>query len=101
MDYDNEPTHSELLVIQGKEPFNAEPTASSLVEFQLTPEELVYCRNHGPVREFDEDDYFVAIKGGVGREMRLSITEIKTDFPKTRVVAALQVCTEYRFEFII
>ncbi len=91
MDYSNEPEHSELLVVQAQEPFNAEPLSAALVEFQLTPEELVYCRNHGPVRQFSEDDYTLTIKGMVGKEVTLSMRYIKTMFPQTRVVAALQV----------
>ncbi len=64
MDYTAEPTHSDRLDIQQAQPFNAEPSAADLVEFSLTPEELVYCRNHGPVLHFDEETYFVTFKGG-------------------------------------
>lgn len=92
MDYSTEPPHSDLLTIQGTEPFNAEAPVEALVEFNLTPEDLVYCRNHGPVREFDEETYFLVVKGGVDREIKLSIPELKTTFPTTQVVAALQVC---------
>ncbi|KAF9448616.1 molybdopterin binding oxidoreductase [Macrolepiota fuliginosa MF-IS2] len=89
MDYSCEPEHSPLLVIRGKEPFNAEPTAAALVEFPITPEDLVYCRNHGPVREFDEDTYSVTFKGN-DKECQLSIHDIKTMFPKVETVATLQ-----------
>jgi DMSO/TMAO reductase YedYZ molybdopterin-dependent catalytic subunit len=91
--YRNEPPHSQLLTIQGTEPFNAEPPASALVEFNLTPEDLVYCRNHGPVREFDEDTYPLTVKGGVNRELNLTVKELKSSFTKVNVVAALQVRT--------
>lgn len=98
MDYSNEPEHSELLVVQAQEPFNAEPLSAALVEFQLTPEELVYCRNHGPVRQFSEDDYTLTIKGMAGKEVTLSMRDIKTMFPQTRVVAALQCAGNRRNE---
>ena len=91
MDYSNEPPHSELLEIQAHQPFNAEPPSSSLVEFQITPEELVYCRNHGPVRTFPEDEYVVEIHNLNGTKNCLSLPDIKKTFTKTRVVAALQV----------
>ena len=91
MDYSSEPAHSPLLHIQESQPFNAEPSAASLVEFALTPEELVYCRNHGPVREFDES-YTVIIKGGNKGDLTLRLSELKANFPLTRVVAVLQVC---------
>lgn len=91
MDYSCEPPHSELLNIQGNEPFNAEPPASALVEFNLTPEDLVYCRNHGPVREFEEDTYPFTVKGGVNQELNMTVKELKSNFTKVEVVAALQV----------
>ncbi|KAF8962694.1 Oxidoreductase, molybdopterin-binding domain-containing protein [Flammula alnicola] len=90
MDYTCEPSHSSLLNVQEKEPFNAEPSAADLVEFSLTPEDLVYCRNHGPVRQFDQDTYSLTIKGGDKGEIRLSLHDLKSTFPITRVVAALQ-----------
>jgi sulfite oxidase len=91
MDYSCEPVHSSLLNIQAKEPFNAEPTAASLVEFPVTPEDLVYCRNHGPVRELDEDTYMLSISGLVKQEVKLSITELKASFASKEIIAALQV----------
>lgn len=89
MDYSAEPPHSELLIVQGSQPFNAEAPTSALVEFNLTPEDLVYCRNHGPVREFDEETYSLIIKGD--RELELTIPELRSTFPIVQVVAALQV----------
>lgn len=94
MVYDEEPPHSDLLVIQGDQPFNAEPRASALVEFPYTPEELVYCRNHGPVRDFDDDAYRITVKGIVDREVVLRMKELREDFPKVRVIAALQVSSD-------
>ena len=91
MDYSTEPPHSELLFVQASQPFNAEPPTSALVEFDLTPEDLVYCRNHGPVREFDEDSFTVLIKGGVEREITLTVPELKSMFSLVRVEAVLQV----------
>lgn len=91
MDYSNEPPHSELLVVKGKEPFNAEPEVSALVEFKYTPEDLVYCRNHGPVRELDWREFMVTVNGAVDTPLKLSIWDLRTQFQKTHVVAALQV----------
>lgn len=98
MEYTSEPPHSEILKVQGINPFNAEAPTSSLVEFNLTPEDLVYCRNHGPVREFDEEAYSVTIKGGVGKELELTIPELKSTFTTVQVVAALQCAGNRRNE---
>lgn len=90
MNYSSEPPHSPLLNVQGTQPFNAEPSAASLVEFPLTPEDLVYCRNHGPVPEFDPRNYSIVVRGGDKGEVRLSLNDLKSQFPITRVVAVLQ-----------
>jgi sulfite oxidase len=95
MDYADEPPHSELLIVQGTKPLNAEPDASALVEFQLTPEDLCYCRNHGPVRELDEEDFRVTVNGGVEKELKLSMHDLRSLFPMVHVVAALQVHKPY------
>lgn len=91
MDYTCEPQHSHLLVTQEQEPFNAEPPSSALVEFAITPEDLVYCRNHGPVRQFDEDEYSLTIKGGSNGDVELNMNDLRTSFSTTRIVAVLQV----------
>lgn len=90
MDYSCEPDHSTHLVVRGEHPFNAEPMAAALVEFKLTPEELVYCRNHGPVREFDPEDYIVTFKA-FGKQSKMTINAIKSLFPTVESVNALQV----------
>ncbi|KAL0580006.1 hypothetical protein V5O48_002009 [Marasmius crinis-equi] len=97
MDYSNEPPHSEVLVVQAQEPFNAEAPTPALVEFQRTPEDLVYCRNHGPVREFDEDEYTIIVNGAVQKEMKFSVAELKK-FPKATVTAVLQCAGNRRNE---
>lgn len=89
MDYSNEPPHSPLLDIQEKRPFNAEPSAAALVEFPLTPEDLVYCRNHGPVREFD-DTYQLTVKTDKNEDIKFSVSQLTTLFPKAQIVAVLQ-----------
>jgi sulfite oxidase len=91
MDYSEEPAHSSILIVQAQEPFNAEPTAAALVEFPITPEDLVYCRNHGPVREFDEASYALKLGGMLKEEAQWTVSEMKASFQKVEVVAALQV----------
>jgi sulfite oxidase len=93
MDYSNDPQHSEQLIVQGIKPFNAEPVSAALVEFKYTPEDLFYCRNHSPVRIFEEDTYFVTVNEGLDKELRLSLSDLRTLFPKVEIVAAVQVRT--------
>ncbi|KAJ6607359.1 Oxidoreductase, molybdopterin-binding domain-containing protein [Mycena sp. CBHHK59/15] len=97
MNYTDEPPHSDVLIVQAKEPFNAEPPASALVEFEQTPEDLVYCRNHGPVLEYPEDTYVLTIKCGDETRLRLSMRELRS-FPKADVVSLLQCAGNRRKE---
>lgn len=109
MDYSREVAHTDRLIVRGAQPFNAEPPASTLVEFKYTPEDLIYCRNHGafsplscgqfehrptspgPVEEYDEDNYLVTIDGLVSNPTKLSISTLRSNFGIVDVVAALQV----------
>lgn len=95
MDYSNEVPHSDLLIVRGNEPYNAEPAPAALVEFSLTPEDLMYCRNHGPVQDYDEDNFTVHVTGAVHADTSFSVKQLRTSFPKAEVVAALQVCSSY------
>jgi sulfite oxidase len=90
MDYSAEPPYSTLLDVRDLQPINAEPTAASLVEFNITPENLVYCRNHGPVREFDEESYNLVVKGTGEGDISLSVKDLKSTFPCAQVLATLQ-----------
>lgn len=90
MDYSREVPHSQLLIVRGHEPFNAEPKASALVEFPITPDDLVYCRNHGPVEDLDRHSYVMTIKTDHA-DVRYTIHDFETKFQKHEVVAALQV----------
>ncbi|KAF9067210.1 Oxidoreductase, molybdopterin-binding domain-containing protein [Rhodocollybia butyracea] len=98
MDYTTEPPHSDKLFVQAPQPFNAEPPVASLVEFAYTPHELVYCRNHGPVREFEEAEYMLSVNGAVDQVISMSIPQLKSTFTKARVVAALQCAGNRRNE---
>jgi sulfite oxidase len=89
--FDEAIAHSDQLIVKGYQPFNAEPCAAALVGFPLTPEELAYCRNHGPVRKIQADDFYITVSGGVERELKLSVPELQLIFPAAEVVAAMQV----------
>lgn len=97
MDFSADPPYSALLDVRGTQPINAEPTAASLVEFNITPEKLVYCRNHGPVREFDEDSYSLVVKGLGKWDLTLTLKDLKSTFPCARVVATLQASANMNF----
>ncbi|KAI9061206.1 molybdopterin binding oxidoreductase [Trametes sanguinea] len=97
MDYTDEVPHSDLLVVRADQPFNAEPTAAALVEFPITPEELIYCRNHGPVIEYDDDTFTLQVDGVEGSRI-FTMKELREEFPRVEVVAALQCAGNRRKE---
>ena len=93
MDYTNEPPRSEILITRSLQPFNAEPPVSVLVEYQITPEDLVYCRNHSPVPQLDDREFTLSFSDLGAIDLKFTVQDLKTLFPKTQVVAALQVRT--------
>ncbi|KAH9847232.1 molybdopterin binding oxidoreductase [Lenzites betulinus] len=97
MDYTHEVSHSSLLVVRADQPYNAEPTAAALVEFPITPEDLVYCRNHGPVLEYDEDTFAISVQTLQGSRV-FTAKEMREAFPRAEVVAALQCAGNRRKE---
>lgn len=46
MDFSSEPAHSDKLNVKEEKPWNAEPYLEELIKHPLTPEDLMYCRNH-------------------------------------------------------
>lgn len=92
IEFTEDPPHpSSLSNIQAKEPFNAEPDPALLVQHNITPENLVYCRNHGPICQIDEAEY----KLRIGDQTEFTVESLKTAFPHAVVVAGMQVsmCT--------
>ncbi|KAJ7219957.1 Oxidoreductase, molybdopterin-binding domain-containing protein [Mycena pura] len=101
MNYNDEPQHSDQLVVQGTEPFNAEPPAAALVEFDITPEDLVYCRNHGPVCQslcdLPDESCVLTVKCGDSTLLHISMRDLRS-FPKAEVIAVLQCAGNRRKE---
>ncbi|KDQ57025.1 hypothetical protein JAAARDRAFT_207374 [Jaapia argillacea MUCL 33604] len=90
MDFCHEPPHSKNLNVLGKEPFNAEPSVADLVEYSLTPEHLVYCRNHSPILPLNVETFKVKIDGLVSKALGFTLKDLQSGYACTDVVAALQ-----------
>lgn len=89
-DYSEEPSRHPSLVINSKEPFNAEPLRSVLIFSYVTPVNLFYKRNHGPIPVVDDiERYRLSITGLVKIQKDLSMTDI-WNLPKYTVTATLQ-----------
>jgi sulfite oxidase len=81
-------------------PWNGEPPADLLVESSVTPNELFYVRNHAPVPEIDPAGFRLEIGGRVERALRLSVDDLRADFPVVEVQATLQCAGNRRDELI-
>jgi sulfite oxidase len=76
-DYSNEPPRHPILQINAKEPFNAEPPRSALISSYVTPVDLFYKRNHGPIPiVHDLERYCVSISGLIENPKKLFMKDI-------------------------
>ncbi|KAJ8750292.1 hypothetical protein K2173_014207 [Erythroxylum novogranatense] len=89
-DYSEEPPRHPSLQINSKQPFNAEPPRSALIGSYLTPVDLFYKRNHGPIPVVDDiERYSVSIRGLIDNPRELFMRDIRM-LPKYNVTAILQ-----------
>ncbi|XP_019161772.1 PREDICTED: sulfite oxidase [Ipomoea nil] len=89
-DYSQEPPRHPCLKINSKEPFNAEPPRSALVSSYVTPVDLFYKRNHGPIPVVEDiERYSVTLSGLIGHPKELFMRDI-WKLPKHTVTATLQ-----------
>jgi len=82
---------AERLIVRQEEPLNAETPLPLLCRAPVTPAELFFVRNHGPIPLVDEDAYRLT----VGESLELSLDELRARFPRTMVAATL-VCAGNR-----
>ncbi|KAF5740457.1 Sulfite oxidase [Tripterygium wilfordii] len=89
-DYAREPPRHPCLRINSKEPFNAEPPRSGLILSYVTPVDLFYKRNHGPIPLVEDiERYSVSICGLIDTPRELFMGDIRM-LPKYTVTATLQ-----------
>ncbi|GAA0151001.1 reductase [Lithospermum erythrorhizon] len=89
-DYSEEPPRHPCLKINAKEPFNAEPPRSNLISSYVTPVDLFYKRNHGPIPVVEDiESYSVSVTALQGNTRALFIKDIRK-LQKHTVVATLQ-----------
>nr|GMC93581.1 sulfite oxidase [Ipomoea batatas] len=89
-DYSQEPPRHPCLKINAKEPFNAEPPRSALVSSYVTPVDLFYKRNHGPIPIVEDiERYSVTLSGLIGHPKEVFMRDL-WKLPKYTVTATLQ-----------
>ena len=90
--WSNEPVRNSTLIARTQRPCNAETPADALMASFITPNELFFVRNHLPVPVVDKEAYQLEIVGVPGRTepLRLSLSELKTQFPKYSITSTIQ-----------
>ncbi|CAO2831138.1 unnamed protein product [Amaranthus hypochondriacus] len=89
-DYSDEPPRHSSLKINSKEPFNAEPHRAGLISSYVTPVDLFYKRNHGPIPVVDDiERYSLSVVGLVNIQREFFMRDIQ-NLPKYTVTASLQ-----------
>ena len=92
--FKNDPYRAKTYMIHTKEPFNAETPTKILINYRYTPDILFYNRNHSPILDQKEENYFVEFTGELLKTGRISIDELKK--MKKKTVEAMMMCTGNR-----
>ena len=78
------------MITHTAEPYNAEAPPEALAGRTVTPLDVFYARDHGPVPHLRPDSWRLSVGGLVGRPLRLSLADLRAGFPPRDVVATLQ-----------
>jgi sulfite oxidase len=86
-------------VVHGTEPLNAEPSRAALAGAAVTPVDVFYVRNHGPVPRDDRSGWRLRVGGLVGHELELSLEDLSR-FPERELVVTLQCAGNRRADLM-
>jgi hydroxyacylglutathione hydrolase len=86
------------LIVWTEDPLNAETPLDLLSRDRLTPNELFFIRNHGPIPEVDPADYRLAVRGLVSEPMTLALDELRQRFERVTATAYLSCAGNRRSE---
>jgi hydroxyacylglutathione hydrolase len=85
------------LVVWTEDPINAETPLELLCQSAVTPTELFFVRNHGPVPEVDASSYRLVVGGLVRDPLTLSLDDLRR-FARVTAAAALSCAGNRRSE---
>lgn len=81
-------------------PLNAEPPLKDLMGNWITPVESFYVRSHGANPEIDPATFRLSISGMVEQESQISLAELASRYPATKVTATMCCAGNRREEMI-
>src|SRR5919109_3825544 len=86
------------LVVWSEEPLNGETPLDLLRQSEITPNELFFVRNHGPIPEVDPTTYRLAVRGLVAESLTLSLDDLRQRFEHVSFDAVLSCAGNRRSE---
>ncbi|KAG0091346.1 hypothetical protein BGZ93_004549 [Podila epicladia] len=97
LDYTRDPARVlHNFIVRAQRPFNAEPTLPLLVSDYITPSDVFFKRNHGPIPDIQLEHHqvFIGVQqadaSGLVEWKSLSMHDIMTKWPKATITASLQ-----------
>jgi sulfite oxidase len=78
------------MIVHEGDPYNAEPPRAALADRMLTPVDAFYVRDHGPVPVIDPRGWRLKVGGLVGRDLELSLDDLRSHYPPQTLTATLQ-----------
>jgi sulfite oxidase len=90
-------THDDFTV-RSEEPLNGGPDLRAMVRSFITPTDLFFVRNHGPVPRVDPASYRLSVGGLVTRSLVLSLEELADRFERVTVTSTLACAGQRRQE---
>ena len=88
--YAADPPPHPALLLRARKPCTAETPRGLLTDSWITPADLWYIRSHHPVPTVDPTSYRLEVSGPGLKTLSLSLEDLKTKFPRRRVVATTQ-----------
>merc|ERR1719494_349422 len=98
--YAREPDRLPAFLVRSQKPFNAETPPQLLLDHFNTPNNLFYVRNHLPVPLVEPESYSLEISGVGLKDVKLSLDDLKTKFPKQTISATIQCAGNRRAEMV-
>jgi len=86
------------LIVHSQVPMNAEPALADLVKSWITPNEHFYVRSHAPVPKLDASTFRVSVEGLVHKPLKLTVAQLREQFPVRSVVATMTCAGNRRSE---
>lgn len=90
----------EDVIVRTNFPYNAEPPAALLAGSAITPTDVFYARNHGPIPDIAPQQWRLTIDGLVDRPFTLTYDQLTSDFDQHSVVATLVCAGNRRAEML-